>query len=57
MTNEALDKQFTVRLSHAQAPSQLMSLKQKPNRSPTEFAREIEAAGRTYFIGVPENFI
>ena len=34
-----------------------MSLKQKPDQSPTEFAREIEAAGRTYFIGVPENFI
>jgi len=34
-----------------------MALKQKPNQSPTVFAREIETAGRAYFIGVPENFI
>jgi len=52
-----LDKHFTQHVSSAQARSTLFSIKQSPNQSVTEFARELEQAGRAYFINVPESFV
>jgi len=57
LLREHLDKQFTQRMSSAQARSILRSTKQGPEQSVSEFTRELEQAGRAYFVNVPENYI
>ena len=55
--DETLSKQFSKHISSAQARSVLMAIKQGPEQSMTDFARELEQAGRAYFVDVPEKFI
>jgi len=55
--NEALDKHFTERITSTQARSTLFTLKQGPEQSVAAFARELEDAGRAYYVNEPESFI
>ena len=55
--DETLSKHFSKHISSAQARSVLVAIKQGPEQSMTDFARELEQAGRAYFVDVPEKFI